>query len=205
MVDLEEKVNELDKKLDALISALYKKTAPEIKLFPSAYIKDSLGREYNDDLTGFMLWYLNSCSNKFQVPFENPILFAGDHTSCTLFRHGPYQVELVTVKPNGITYGHRHPDVDNYLVYLTGATLMYQGEKILTDEQGYETEKNGKAFAYMNKIRVKPNELHGGEAGPRGSSFLTVQKWLSGIAGQSIANNWDGEFLSEDHKIKVND
>ena len=82
---------------------------------------------------------------------------------------------------------------------------MYQGEKILTDEQGYETEKNGKAFAYMNKIRVKPNELHGGEAGPRGSSFLTVQKWLSGIAGQSIANNWDGEFLSEDHKIKVND
>ena len=43
MIDLEKKVEELDKKLNALIFALHKKTEPELKLFPSAYIKDDLG------------------------------------------------------------------------------------------------------------------------------------------------------------------
>ena len=202
MIDLEKKVEELNYRLNAVIGFLHKEKDTGV-LFSPAYIKDDLGREYTDDLTGFMLWYLNSCSNKFQVPFETPILFVGDHTSCTLFRKGAYQVELVIVQPNSITHAHSHPDVDNYLVYLTGSTLMYQGKTILGKEQGHETEKNGKAFAYMNKIRLKPNDVHGAEAGPRGSSFLSIQKWLSGTAGQSIGNNWNGKPLAEDHKTKL--
>jgi len=75
MVNLEEKVNQLDKKLNALISALQKNKKPEVKLFPSAYIKDDLGYEFYDDLTGFMRWYFEECPNKFQVPFDNPLLF----------------------------------------------------------------------------------------------------------------------------------
>ena len=54
MNDLEKKVNELDNKLNALISVLQKNKKPEVKLFPSAYIKDDLGYEFHDDLTGFM-------------------------------------------------------------------------------------------------------------------------------------------------------
>jgi len=74
MIDLEKKVNELDNKLNALISVLQKNKKPEVKLFPSAYIKDDLGYEFYDDLTGFMRWYFEECPNKFQVPFDNPLL-----------------------------------------------------------------------------------------------------------------------------------
>ena len=132
MIDLEKKVEELDKKLNALIFALQKKTEPELKLFPSAYIKDDLGYEFNDDLTGFMRRYFEKCPNKFQVPFDNPLLFIEGHTACTLFRHGAYQVELVYMKPDTVTYDHNHPDVDSYVVYLYGTNFRYQGKEVLS-------------------------------------------------------------------------
>ena len=51
----------------------------------------------------------------------------------------------------------------------------------------------------MHKIRLKPNTVHGAESGPNGACFFSVQKWLSGKAGESIANSWNGEELGEEH------
>jgi quercetin dioxygenase-like cupin family protein len=199
MVDLEKKVNELDNKLNALISVLQKNKKPEVKLFPSAYIKDDLGYEFHDDLTGFMRWYFEECPNKFQVPFDNPLLFIEGHTACTLFRHGAYQVELVYMQPDTVTYDHNHPDVDSYVVYLYGTNFRFKGKEVLSKQEGHYVEKNGKASAYMRKIRLKPNTVHGAESGPNGACFFSVQKWLSGKAGESIANSWNGEELGEEH------
>ena len=199
MNDLEKKVEELDNKLNTVISVLQAAAFKKTNLFPAAYIKDDLGYEFNDDLTGFMQWYFEKCPNKFQIPFDNPLLFIEGHTSCTLLRHGPYQVELVYMKPDTVTYDHNHPDVDSYVVYLYGTNFRYKGKEVLTKQEGHYVEKEGKASAYMRKIRLKPNTVHGAESGPGGAVFFSVQKWMSGKAGESIANSWNGDALGEDH------
>ena len=82
-------------------------------------MKDGTGREFDDDLTHFLQWYLNAGLRLF-VPHDNFIHFVEGVTGVTIYRSEPYQVQLFTATPNTVIPSHTHPNVDSYEVSLSG-------------------------------------------------------------------------------------
>ena len=52
-------------------------------------------------------------------------------TSLCIYRHEPFQVELVTVKPGTYIPPHTHPNVDSYEVALRGIEFYSGGKTTL--------------------------------------------------------------------------
>ena len=82
-------------------------------------MKDGIGREFDDELTDFLNWYLDAGLRIF-TPLDNSIHFVENLTSTCIYRHEQFQVEFVTVKPNTYIPPHTHPNVDSYEVALKG-------------------------------------------------------------------------------------
>ena len=78
-------------------------------------MKDGTGREFNDELTDFLEWYLDEGVSPY-VPLNRSLHFVEGLTSLCIYRHGQFQVELVTVTPNTYIPPHTHPNVDSYEV-----------------------------------------------------------------------------------------
>ena len=93
-------------------------------------MKDGTGREFDDDLTDFLQWYLDAGQRIF-TPLNKSIHFVDGLTSLCIYRHEPYQVELVTVKPGTYIPPHTHPNVDSYEVALRGIEFYSGGKTTL--------------------------------------------------------------------------
>lgn len=122
------------------------------------------------------------------------------HGNCTattlvLFRHPPYQVELVTFFPSPggcVAPDHRHPDIDSIEVILSGDVgFTLRGKQLLTDEMLAKSHPDGAAWVLGAKIRVRPTDFHGARVGPAGGTFLSIQRWLHGIEPSSVVMNWE--------------
>ena len=85
-------------------------------------MKDGTGREFDDDLTDFLQWYLDAGQRIF-TPLNKSIHFVDGLTSLCIYRHEPYQVELVTVKPGTYIPPHTHPNVAVSYTHLTLPTI----------------------------------------------------------------------------------
>jgi quercetin dioxygenase-like cupin family protein len=134
-----------------------------------------------DDLTEFLEEWL---TNKPTCPPDTGgIIHQGDTSGVVLYRKGQFQVELFIVKPNVEIVQHVHPNVDSYEVHLTGDIEFYC---------------DGILYNTGVPVRVKPDAWHGGFFGPRGGSFLSVQKWLNGVEPKFVGDDW------EDHNGNLN-
>jgi quercetin dioxygenase-like cupin family protein len=132
--------------------------------------------EAKDPLKEFLRFWL--ASRPINTAIDYPTSQHGAGTGTVLYRKDEYQVQLFVLKPNSIIEPHIHPNVDSYEVYVNGdAKLMREGRYFEPKEYG--------AF-----IRVKPSTWHGGEFGPRGCSFLSVQRWLNGVSPTTIGDDW---------------
>jgi len=119
-----------------------------------------------------------------EKPFT-PIVDGVNHvdilSGTTLYRNYPFQVELFITKPNIVIPPHIHPNVDSFEVWVSG---------------DIDFMRKGKWYNHPHanpKIRVLHNNLHGAKSGPRGGSFLSIQKWLDGVDPKFIGNNWYDE------------
>lgn len=129
-----------------------------------------------DDLAGFLEWWMNT--RPINTPAENSVTQAGAIYGVVLYRQPPYQVQLFIMPPYSSIEDHIHPNVDSYEVYLGGdIDFRFDGE-IHTPQ------------ALGTYIRVQPNCWHGGLFGPRGGSFLSVQKWLNGKEPTTVGDDW---------------
>ena len=129
-----------------------------------------------DDLAGFLEWWMNS--RPINTPRENSITQAGAIYGVVLYRQAPYQVQLFIMPPYSSIEDHIHPNVDSYEVYLGGdIDFRFDGEMYTPEALG-------------THIRVHPNCWHGGLFGPRGGSFLSVQKWLNGKEPTTVGDDW---------------
>jgi quercetin dioxygenase-like cupin family protein len=129
-----------------------------------------------DDLAQFLEWWL--VNRPINVPQNNAITQAGVIYGLVLYRQGPYQVQLFIMPPNSTIDDHIHPNVDSYEVYLGGdINFRFDGEMFAPEALG-------------THVRVKPNCWHGGLFGPRGGSFLSVQKWLNGKEPTTVGDDW---------------
>lgn len=119
----------------------------------------------------------------FKFPFPaSPVVHTSEVTAIVVFRDPPFQAQLVILKPNGVLPSHRHPNVDSYELPVAGDGHL---------------EINGRERRLP--IRIRPQDFHGGRAGPEGFMFLSVQRWENGIPPTDVGTDWIGEPIDEIH------
>ena len=156
-------------------------------------MKDGIGREFDDELTDFLNWYLDAGLRIF-TPLDNSIHFVENLTSTCIYRHEQFQVEFVTVKPNTYIPPHTHPNVDSYEVALRGMEFYSDGKTTLPMWFADQLDPVGKSLssAHHMKVRIQPSTEHSAKSGPEGGCFLSVQKWLNGVAPSAVGMDWKG-------------
>ena len=166
-------------------------------------MKDGTGREFDDELTRFLEWYLES-GHKIYVPLEDSIHFSGTAgpdphgaagvVGVTIYRDDPFQVQLFTCTPNGVIPPHTHPNVDSYEVSLRGMEFDLHGETVLPlfwTMTPSGDKKSNLPCTHYQVIRVLPHSLHGAKAHETGGCFMSVQRWLNGVKPSSVGNDWE--------------
>ena len=93
-------------------------------------MRDGTGREFDDDLTTFLEWWIDA-GERINTPLERSIHFVENLTSTCIYRHEPFQVEFVTVRPGTYIPPHTHPNVDSYEVALRGIEFYSDGKTVL--------------------------------------------------------------------------
>ncbi len=166
-------------------------------------ITDVLGRIFTDDLSHFALWWSKQPYAVPLVPSVNAFAFEDNMCAITLFREGAFQVQLIIANPDCIIPPHTHPNVDSYEVFLNGMQFTHTTETVCTFDDALLD--NGKGIPNLRgaTVRVKPDEMHGGQASSQGGSFLSIQQWLNNITPTSVGNDWDGEVMGEKHKNNI--
>lgn len=117
------------------------------------------------------------------VPDESPANVIGT----ILHRDGAYQAEMFSfaATPFGGSFAeHRHPDVDSVELYLSGDiqfNVVRRGRNEL-----YRGRRNAPLW-------INAEDFHGGRIGPMGATFVSLQRWRTGVATSSIGHNWIGD------------
>ena len=167
-------------------------------------MKDGTGREFNDDLSEFLEWYLDAGQRIF-TPLKQSIHFVDGLTSLCIYRHEPYQVALVTVKPGTYIPPHTHPNVVSFEVALRGIEFYSNGKTTLpmwfADKP---SPTSNLSMAHYMVVRILPETEHAAKAGPEGGCFLSVQKWLNGVAPTAVGMDWKGgSCMGDTHDSQI--
>ena len=173
-------------------------------------LKDTIGREHNDELSEFLRWYLTNWTGIY-VPVENGIHCCENIYGVTIYRHPPFQVQLFITKADTVIPEHVHPNVDSYEVALAGMEFNCNGKTVMPmwfnnsmDETTDEAKKWGLAKGAYNFIRIEPETKHGAKSSPTGGAFMSVQRWLNGVEPTSVGNDWFGsETMGPHHTSQV--
>ena len=167
-------------------------------------MKDGTGREFNDDLTAFLEWYLKTGVQPF-VPLKSSLHFVDGLTSLCIYRDEPFQVELVTVTPDTFIPPHTHPNVDSYEVALRGIEFYLDGNTVLPMWFAETLSTDGRLSAAHHKVvRVLPESEHSAKAGRYGGCFLSVQHWLNGVQPTAVGMDWKGgSCMGNSHDTQI--
>lgn len=120
-----------------------------------------------------------------------------DVTGLVWFRHGQFQVEMFIVPPHYIIPEHTHPNVSSYEMYVGGDIAFSHSGKWVTDENLIKMP--GAPDNRGALIKVRTSDKHGGSFGDNGGVFISIQQWLNGVAPHSVALDYDGVALAEEH------
>lgn len=172
------------------------------KLFKN-YSIDAKGREFRDALTYFMRSYFERIGGVFDVPIPEGQHFFNGFSGVTIFRNGPFQIQLFLAEPDVYIPPHVHPDVDSYEVFLRGMEFYHEGDTVISMDQAFMMGNNDKPLYSGGIIRVKPDESHGGLSSSTGGAFLSVQHWKNNIDVSSVHKNWSGKTLGELHDRQI--
>ena len=167
-------------------------------------MRDGTGREFDDDLTTFLEWWIDA-GQRINTPLERSIHFVENLTSTCIYRHEPFQVEFVTVRPDTYIPPHTHPNVDSYEVALRGIEFYSDGKTVLP--MWFANKKApdcNLSIAHYNVVRVLPESEHSAKAGPEGGCFLSVQQWLNGVEPSAVGMDWKGgSSMGDGHDSQI--
>ena len=154
----------------------------------------------NDDLKEFKNWYLKN--NTIQIPYNNPLMFIDGIMGITLYRKEQFQVQLFICEPNVIIKEHLHPNIDSYEMFLWGMEFTHKGKTIINKQMAL-LERNNMPRCSNWTLRIKQNELHGGQSSNKGGAFISIQKWLNNIKPSHVSEDWTGNILGDKHKEQL--
>ncbi len=122
------------------------------------------------------------------------VTFVGDFAQLVMERSGDYQVQLCLCRPDSVIPDHSHPNVDTFVVYVTGQIFFRLDGQVVIEPQAVKETPRGGCSHNAHHLRVMPGQSHGAAIGPVGGAFLTVQRWLNGKP-TSVERDWEGPPL----------
>ncbi len=149
------------------------------------------------NLAAFVRWFCETPLTRLMPPDAVVARFTGQPVVLTespanvigvvLHRDGAYQAELFcfAATPFGGSFAeHRHPDVDSVELYLSG-------------EIEFNVVRRGRNDVYQGRrnapLWINAEDFHGGRIGAAGATFVSLQRWRTGMAASSIGHNWVGD------------
>jgi hypothetical protein len=167
-------------------------------------MKDGTGREFDDELTNFLEWFIDS-GQRINTPLDRSIHFVENLTSTCIYRYEQFQVEFVTVRPDTYIPPHTHPNVDSYEVALRGIEFYSDGKTVLPMWFANQKDPNSNlSIAHYNVVRVLPSSEHSAKAGGEGGCFLSVQHWLNGVEPSAVGMDWKGgSSMGDGHDSQI--
>lgn len=162
-------------------------------------IRDIRGKIFRDDLTDFLVGWLQNGSPVPAVPYSDGHSVVEGVSAIVLYRAPPYQIQLFIIAPNTLIPMHSHPNVDSYEMFLGGIHFTHGAETISPGDEKDFLDPTGVSLYRGALARVKPGDTHGGVASPQGGSFISVQKWLNGIPPTTVGADWSGVNMGAAH------
>ena len=165
-------------------------------------------------LAQFANWWCNA--RVFKPPAVGGISFGGVYsdgeqtaprhaTSIVLYRDTPFQVVLIFMHPNSFLPDHTHPNVESIAVHLTG-DMAYRRNGVVeehwdstvatTSGRKHTVKPDGTSVNFGQMQAVYCGLTHGGQFGPQGEVFLSIERWLKGEPGH-VHENW--KFAEKNH------
>lgn len=132
-----------------------------------------------DNVEDFFNWFILEARMPIMIPNNAEVMQTEDSTAISLFRKGPYQVELIHKRPSIATKNHCHPNVESITLNLGGG------------RSDNDTHSHG-AISWRLPIGSMHSELRTNPDNALGSySLLSFQRWVDMPVG-SILTNWKG-------------
>jgi uncharacterized RmlC-like cupin family protein len=139
----------------------------------------------NKDMTieEFTLYWMEN--KPLKSPQDDGVTFVENIHGVILYRDYPFQVELFTMEPNTLVEPHKHPNVETVALYVSGDIDFQRKHKWYIHP--FDMFKG--RFPYP-AIKIGPDVQHTARTGPKGGSFLTIQRWLNNTQPKFIGNDW---------------
>jgi quercetin dioxygenase-like cupin family protein len=151
-------------------------------------------------LIDFLYWYVNNGNPLIQSPVGG-IGFMGTGPDIVLHREDCFQVQLFIGCPNTFIPIHNHPNVESYEMNVNGDVEFYvEGDPVYPTRIMGEAKSNGEDIlrSWGYAVHVPAGANHHARMGPRGGSFLSIQKWLKGTP-TSVDHDWVGSPMNAVH------
>lgn len=122
---------------------------------------------------------------------------SGNRMSMILYRHAPFQIELVIWSAGLVMAAHCHPNMDSLGVHVSGDAVFIRGDSEAKVNEYLGRAKIWPASKVHNYagLRAHPGEWHGGKAGPSGAIFYSFQEWLPGACMSAAGVDYVGPKL----------
>jgi|HubBroStandDraft_1064217.scaffolds.fasta_scaffold32872_5 hypothetical protein len=144
-------------------------------------------------LEEFTAWWLRESPMLPPVGAYNVV---NGNVGLTLYRDGPFQVQLWTFPPRAEIVDHKHPDVDTILVRVAGRFRLRRNGRVIPLRESGRAEWRGlKTWTDI----IAAEDLHGVTVGPTGGAFLSITERKDGRAPESVHLVWEGAPLDERH------
>jgi hypothetical protein len=154
-----------------------------------------------DELLAFANWFQ---SQPFAIPhcIANGVNKRGPFTGITLYRSGPFQVQMWICEGNTEIPDHCHPNVDSVEVYLSGQVYLRVNNQLIVQPQDVSEQADGLSSKFGLSTRIHPTDMHGAKIGPQGGAFLSIQHFLDGKP-ESVDLDWYGEPVDDTHRQEL--
>lgn len=140
------------------------------------------------DLRQFTRWWWRA-GQPYLPPVDNTRRMEGTH-EFVLYRHGPFQVEQVTLYPHIEVPPHSHPNVRTYECHVAGG-----GDAWLHTARGWEKvpyKPDPSRHVMHRRLLIEAGQRHKGVAHVV-NVVLSFQHWLNEVPPDFLTNDWEGE------------
>ena len=86
--------------------------------------------------------------------------------------------------------------------FCGGMEFTHKGKTIINKQMAL-LERNNMPRCSNWTLRIKQNELHGGQSSNKGGAFISIQKWLNNIKPSHVSEDWTGDILGNKHKEQL--
>jgi hypothetical protein len=133
------------------------------------------------------------------APAEGAFAFCGNGPGLVIHRAGEFQAQLFICEPNSAIPEHTHPNVDSFEAHVGGDLHFYVEGAPSIPEDHLHDRRNGASRWWGRAVRVRQGVKHHLKVGPAGGAFVSVQRWLNGVAPTSVDDDWDGSPMDARH------